>query len=74
VPGDLLLFADAQSEPELLIVYGHSRFACRSGPLKGNPVLVIDDGLARLAEVGRRVLRYGAVKIRLECAAASRET
>lgn len=64
-PGEVLLYAGAQSEPELLFVYGNSRFASQAGPLEGNPVLVIDDDLERLAAVGREVLRRGALMLRI---------
>jgi hypothetical protein len=65
-PGDLLLFAGEGSEPELLVVYGSARFACKTGPLKGNPVLVIEDDLERLAMVGQAVLQSGAMTIRIQ--------
>jgi hypothetical protein len=65
-PGEMLLYAGAQSEPELLIVYGASRFACKAGALQGNPVLSIEDRLERLAELGREVLWGGAMELRIE--------
>lgn len=65
-PGEILFYAGGQSEPELLIVYGASRFACKAGTLQGNPVLTIEDGLGRLAEIGREVLWGGAKKLSIE--------
>lgn len=66
-PGQILLFGGDSSEPELLIPYGPCRFACKAGPLAGNPVLKIDDDqLARLAEVGRGVLWTGAKALHIE--------
>jgi len=65
-PGEVLLFGGDLSEPELLIAYGPSRFASKAGPLAGNPVLTIEDRLARLAELGHRILRRGAVELRIE--------
>jgi hypothetical protein len=65
-PGEVLLFAGAVSEPELLIAYGPTRFASKAGALAGNPVLKIDDGLDRLAELGRRILRHGVVTLHIE--------
>lgn len=65
-PGDVLLYAGSQSEPELLFAYGVSRFACKAGPLEGNPVLVIEDDLARLAAIGREILWKGALPVRVE--------
>jgi hypothetical protein len=64
-PGEVLLFAGEHSEPELFIAYGANRFACRAGPLAGNPVLRVEDGVARLAEMGRRRLFDGAGKIEI---------
>ena len=65
-PGEMVLFAGGQSEPELLIAYGLCRFACRTGPLEGNPILTIDDGLARLAELGHGLLWRGALSLRIQ--------
>jgi hypothetical protein len=65
-PGEVLLFGGDLSEPELLIAYGPSRFASKAGPLAGNPVLTIEDRLARLAELGRRILWRGAVDLHIE--------
>ncbi len=66
VPGEILLYAGEVSEPELLLVYGVSRFACKAGPLSGNPVLVIEERLDRLATLGRGVLWDGAMELRIE--------
>lgn len=65
-PGVILLYAGASSEPELLIPYGASRFACKAGPLEGNPVLLIEHGLGRIAEIGREVLWRGAMPFAVE--------
>lgn len=65
-PGVILLYADALSEPELLIPYGTSRFACKAGPIEGNPVLFIEHGLGRMAELGREVLWLGAMSFGIE--------
>lgn len=62
-PGQLLLFAGEGSEPEILIACGSCHFASGKGPLAGNPVLTIDDNLARLAELGRRILWHGAMEL-----------
>lgn len=64
--GEILLYAGELSEPELLIPYGVSRFACKAGPLQGNPVLSIEGRLDRLAELGREVLWHGAMELRIE--------
>jgi hypothetical protein len=68
-PGQILLYAGAISEPELLIPYGISRFACKDGPLAGNPVLTIEDGLSDLADLGCEILWHGAMDLRIEAAA-----
>jgi hypothetical protein len=65
-PGEVLLFADRRSEPELLIPYGPTRFACRAGPLEGNPVLLIEDDLAQLVGRGREILLRGAMELRID--------
>jgi Protein of unknown function (DUF3830) len=64
--GEVLLYGGELSEPELLIPYGPSRFASVAGPLAGNPVLLIEDRLPRLGELGRQILWRGAVDLILE--------
>jgi hypothetical protein len=64
--GEILLYGGELSEPELLIPYGTSRFACMAGPLAGNPVLLIEDKLTRLSELGNQILWRGAVEILIE--------
>ena len=65
-PGEVLLFADRRSEPELLIPYGETRFASKAGPLEGNPVLLIQENLAWLVECGREILMHGAMELRID--------
>jgi hypothetical protein len=64
--GEILLYGGELSEPELLIPYGPSHFASMAGPLAGNPVLLIEDRLARLAELGNQILWRGAVDLLIE--------
>ena len=64
--GEILLYGGELSEPDLLIPYGLSRFASMAGPLAGNPVLLIEDRLARLAELGNQILWRGAVDLLIE--------
>ena len=64
--GEVLLFAGPRSEPELLIAYGTTRFACKAGPLEGNRVLLIQDGHSQLAECGREILLRGAMELRID--------
>ena len=66
VPGQILLYAGERSVPELYIPYGVNRFACKHGPLEGNLVLDIADGVERLAEVGPDALWKGAKELRIE--------
>lgn len=72
-PGEGLLYAGEQSEPELLIAYGPSSFAGKSGPLAGNPVIAIEDRLTRLAELGCEILWRGAMDIHVEVVAEHAE-
>ncbi|HEX7914269.1 DUF3830 family protein [Rudaea sp.] len=65
-PGQILLYAGQDSEPELLLAYGQTRFASGFGPLLGNPVLTIVDRLDELASVGRSILENGAGTLRIE--------
>jgi hypothetical protein len=65
-PGQLLLYAGERSVPELYIPYGVNRFACKAGPLEGNPVLSIEAGLDRLTQLGPEVLWQGVKELRIE--------
>jgi hypothetical protein len=65
-PGQLLLYAGRHSEPEILIPYGETRFACKAGALLGNPVLSIVERLDELAAIGRSILESGAATLRIE--------
>ncbi len=61
--GELLFYPGFLSEKEILIPYGSSTFASKVGFLPGNHFASIEDGLEKLAEVGKRVLWEGAKKI-----------
>lgn len=65
-PSEMLLYAGEQSEPELLLPYGACRFACRAGPLAGNPVLTLEGPPGPLADLGREVLWGGAMDLRID--------
>lgn len=65
VPGAVLLHPHGISETEILIPYGATVFASKAGPLRGNHVMTIIEGVERLPELGRRVLWDGAQPIRL---------
>lgn len=63
-PGQLLLYAGARSEPELLIPYGACAFACKAGQLAGNHVVTLDDA-GGLRDLGETVLQQGAQPLRM---------
>lgn len=63
-PGQLLLYAGARSEPELLIPYGACSFACRAGQLAGNHVITLDD-VTQLRSLGETLLKQGAQPLKL---------
>jgi len=65
-PGRLLFYPGGVSETEILFPYGVASFACKDGPLEGNPFLTVVDGRERLAEMGRLVLWKGAQDIAFE--------
>jgi Protein of unknown function (DUF3830) len=65
-PGQLLLYAAGDSEPEILVAYGETRFGANCGLLVGNPVLTILDGLDELALAGRSILKNGASVLCIE--------
>jgi Protein of unknown function (DUF3830) len=64
-PGQLLLYAGAKSEPELLIPYGYCAFASRAGALAGNHVITLDDDAGSLNLLGQALLHRGAHPLRL---------
>ena len=65
-PGQILLHPIGISETEILVPYGETVFASKAGPLRGNHVMTIVEGVEQLAELGRRVLWEGAQPIHLE--------
>jgi hypothetical protein len=67
-PGQVLLYPGGISETEILIPYGQTEFAAKTGPLSGNHFLTIPDAAATLTEVGRRTLWEGAQDITFELA------
>ena len=62
-PGQVLLYPGGTSETEILVPYGKTSFACRSGALEGNHFLTIVAGHGELAELGRRVVWEGAQRV-----------
>jgi uncharacterized protein DUF3830 len=67
-PGQILFYPGGISETEILFPYGSTRFACKDGPLEGNPFLTIVEGRDHLADLGRLVLWTGAQEIAFESA------
>jgi len=65
-PGQILLHPHGISETEILIPYGETVFASKAGPLRGNHVMTIVEGVEQLSELGQRVVWHGAQPIRLE--------
>ena len=63
-PGQVLFYGGGTSEPEILIPYGETRFACVSGSLDGNHLITVEDDAERLAAIGRATLWNGARDIR----------
>jgi hypothetical protein len=64
-PGQILLYAGAASEPELLFPYGVCKFAWRGGSLSGNHVITLTEGLDELMALGESVQFQGAQPFRL---------
>ncbi|HUR38681.1 MAG TPA: DUF3830 family protein [Planctomycetota bacterium] len=65
-PGQLLFYPGGISETEILLPYGKAAFACKDGPLAGNPFLTIVEGGEHLAALGRQVLWEGAQDVVFE--------
>ena len=65
-PGQLLLYPGGKSETEILVPYGLTTFAAKSGPLSGNHFLTLDANPSELAEIGRIVLWEGAQDVAFE--------
>jgi hypothetical protein len=64
-PGQLLLYAGGESEPELLVPYGACAFASRAGALAGNHVITLEGDTTHLRAVGEMLLHHGAQSLRL---------
>lgn len=58
-PGQILIYAQTISEPEILIPYGACAFNSKVGRLAGNHFLTIDNGANTLNELGHDVLWKG---------------
>ena len=62
-PGQILLYPGGISETEILIPYGQTAFAAKTGALSGNHFLTVDGDHRALTEIGRRALWEGAQKV-----------
>lgn len=60
LPGQVLFYPAGVSPTEILVPYGASAFAAKTGPLVGNHFLTIADADEQLREMGRRLLWEGA--------------
>ena len=68
-PGQVLLYPGGISETEILVPYGQTAFAAKTGDLAGNHFLTIADPAGLLAEIGRRALWEGAQDVTFELVA-----
>jgi hypothetical protein len=68
LPGQILFYPGGVSEVEILFPYGATSFASVAGPLAGNHVLTLVEGVESLEELGRLVLWEGAQPIRFAAA------
>lgn len=59
-PGEVLFYPGGYSETEILMAYGPCAFASKLGPIAGNHVMTVVEGIERLPELGRRCLWEGA--------------
>jgi Protein of unknown function (DUF3830) len=66
-PGQILLYAGAENEPELLIPYGPCAFAYQGGPLSGNHIITLRE-TDSLRALGEALQMKGAQAFRLEIA------
>jgi Protein of unknown function (DUF3830) len=64
-PGQILLYAGAISEAELLIPYGACAFASKAGSLAGSPVIALDGPLEDLRALGSLLIGKGVQPFKL---------
>ena len=64
-PGQVLLYAGGDSEPELLVPYGACEFASRAGALAGNHVITLEGDITHLRVLGETLQHRGAQSLRL---------
>jgi hypothetical protein len=59
-PGEFVFYPGGVSETEILLAYGPVSFASKAGQIAGNPFLIVEEKLDRLADIGREILWTGA--------------
>jgi len=64
-PGDVLFYPGGYSETEILLAYGPCSFASKLGPIAGNHVMTVVEGIDHLPELGRRCLWEGAQPLKM---------
>jgi hypothetical protein len=70
-PGQILLYAGAASQAELLIPYGACAFASKAGTLAGSPVITLHGSLDDLVALGGLLIEKGTQDLTLNsCSAA----
>lgn len=65
-PGQILIYAQEFSEPEILMPYGACTFSSKVGQLAGNHFLTLLEGVEQLGELGHSILWEGAQDILFE--------
>jgi hypothetical protein len=65
-PGQILLYAGAQSQAELLIPYGDCAFASKAGTLAGSPVAMLRNALDDLHALGTLLCAKGMQSLTLK--------
>jgi hypothetical protein len=66
-PGQILVYAGASSQAELLIPYGACAFASKAGILAGNPVITLDGSHQDLCALGGLLIAKGMQSMTLNC-------
>ena len=61
-PGQVLIYAQELSEPEILMPYGACSFSSKVGQLAGNHFLTLIEGTEQLRDLGRSILWGGRAR------------
>ena len=65
-PGELLFYSGSESETEILVPYGQTRFGCARGPLYGNHFATIVDSDELLRKVAELTWGAGTQEIAID--------